>query len=84
MTKVQKETGNSESGQVHDTGADYVSSEKKIMVSSIQEQDENNYMYWASLSPEQRLEVHYQMITRIYSNELKKSKPYNDLPICSD
>jgi hypothetical protein len=54
------------------------------VISSTQGQDEDNYRFWASLSPKQRLELHYRMITRIYSNELKESRPYNEQPIHFD
>lgn len=56
----------------------------KVVISSTKEQNDDNYRYWACLSPKQRLELHYRMITRIYSKELKESRPYNEQPIIFD
>lgn len=55
-----------------------------LVISSTEAQNEDNYRYWASLSPEQRLELHYRMITCIYAKELKESKPYNEQPVVFD
>lgn len=84
MAKDKQEIENTKSNRVQETVAHYVAADKEIIVSSIQEQEEDNYMYWASLSPEQRLELHHHMISRIYSKELKKSRPYNEQPIIFD
>jgi hypothetical protein len=84
MANDKQEIGNTESSRVQEAGSDYVAADKAIIVSSIQEQEDDNYMYWASLSPEQRLELHHHMISRIYSNELKESRPYNEQPIHFD
>ncbi len=47
---------------------------KEIVLSSLEAQEEANYTYWLSLSPEQRLALHYKMITTIYKDELNKKR----------
>lgn len=47
---------------------------KKIVISTLEQQEEANYTYWLSLSPEQRLALHYKMITTIYKDELNKKR----------
>ena len=51
--------------------------DKEIIISSLEEQEEANYLYWLSLSPVQRLELHFKMITTIYKDALMK-KNRND------
>jgi len=81
MAKAIRESKvNKQGNQVKEPETAYLIADK-VVISSTKEQDEDNYRYWASLSPKQRLELHYQMITRIYSEELKKSRPYNEQPI---
>ena len=43
-----------------------------ITISTLQGQEEANYLYWLSLTPEKRLELHYNMITHFFADELKK------------
>jgi hypothetical protein len=59
----------------------YKDSFKKITISSFEEQEKANYEFWAHLTPHQRLELHYYMITRFFSDELKKKKIYNTIEI---
>lgn len=47
---------------------------KEIVVSTHEEQEEANYAYWLSLSPEERLALHYKMISSIYKEALSKKK----------
>lgn len=78
--RTQKPNGGRKSNQIKEPETAYLATDK-LVISSTEAQDEDNYCYWASLIPKQRLELHYQMITRIYSKELKESKPYNEQPI---
>jgi hypothetical protein len=48
--------------------------EKSIIISSLNEQDESNYRYWLSLSPEERWAEHYKLLQRVYGVG-KKNKP---------
>jgi len=52
-----------------------------ITFSGFQELDEENYKYWLSLTHEQRLELHYLLITHVYSEEIEKNKdiPFNTI-----
>jgi hypothetical protein len=43
-----------------------------ITISTLKGQEESNYIYWLSLTPEERWAEHYKLLQRIYS--LKKSK----------
>lgn len=47
---------------------------KDIVISTFEQQEEANYTYWLSLSPEQRLALHYKMIASIYKEALKRKK----------
>jgi pectin methylesterase-like acyl-CoA thioesterase len=80
---IQKSKGNMQNNQLQEPETAYLTTDK-VVISSTEAQDEDNYCYWASLTPKQRLELHYQMITHIYSNELKESRPYNEQPIHFD
>jgi len=50
--------------------------DREIIISSLDEQEEANYMYWLSLTPLQRLELHYKMASAFWHDSLsvKKSK----------
>jgi len=50
---------------------------KTIIFSSVEEQEEGNYKYWRSLTPEQRLKLHYLLLIHVYSDEIEKNK---DIP----
>ncbi len=45
-----------------------------ITISTLQGQEEANYLYWLSLTPEKRLELHYKMVTHFFADELKKKR----------
>ena len=45
-----------------------------ITISTLQGQEEANYLYWLSLTPEKGLELHYKMITHFFADELKKKR----------
>lgn len=47
---------------------------RTITISSLEEQDDDNYYYWLSLTPEQRLELHYNMINHNFQDQLRKNK----------
>jgi hypothetical protein len=70
---------------VNESMADYLKSEiyresfKTITISSFEEQEESNYEFWAHLTPRQRIELHYHMITGFFADELKQKKKYNKI-----
>ncbi|MCX6231404.1 MAG: hypothetical protein NTZ33_07665 [Bacteroidetes bacterium] len=70
---------------LNDASTEYITDnqENKIVISSITEQENDNYDYWLSLTPKQRLEVHYNLITMLYSDKLEKNrnKPYKTIII---
>ncbi len=45
---------------------------KKIIFSSIQDQDQDNYRYWLSQTPEERLASVTRLIREIFAEELEK------------
>lgn len=55
----------------------------EIIISTLEEQEEANYLYWLSLTPTQRLELHYKMITAIYKDTLMKKIKNNQKIIFS-
>jgi hypothetical protein len=50
---------------------------KKIIFSSIHDQEQDNYLYWLSLKPEQRIANVTQLIREIFAEELKKPRTSN-------
>ncbi|OPZ99675.1 MAG: hypothetical protein BWY70_00906 [Bacteroidetes bacterium ADurb.Bin408] len=46
----------------------------EMVISSFEEQEEANYTYWLSLTPEERFELHYKMLGVIYKENLMKKK----------
>ena len=59
---------------VYTASSAHLNSNNEIIVSSLNEQEEANYLYWLSLSPEQRFELHYKMITHFFADEIAKNK----------
>ena len=57
----------------------YKESFTNITISSYEEQEEDNYVFWAHLTPKQRLELHFHMITGFFADELKKKKGYHKI-----
>lgn len=57
----------------------YKESFKKITISSFEEQEEDNYVFWAHLTPKQRLELHFHMISGFFADELNKKKRYHKI-----
>ncbi|MFA4853003.1 MAG: hypothetical protein WC868_04530 [Bacteroidales bacterium] len=55
-----------------------VNSQTNISISTLKGQEEANYIYWLSLTPEKRFELHYKMITHFFSDELKKNRSDNN------
>ena len=72
---------------VNESMADYLKSEiyresfKTITISSFEEQEESNYEFWAHLTPKQRIELHYHMITQFFADELEEKKIYKKIEI---
>lgn len=58
--------------------------ENKLILSSLEEQDTDNYRYWNSLSPAQRLNEHLDMICRIYNYNPDKNDGYANEKIIFD
>jgi hypothetical protein len=50
-----------------------------LTVSSMEEQDEDNYSYWRSLSPRRRLALHLKMAKEVYKEELKNTVAYDKI-----
>jgi hypothetical protein len=50
-----------------------------LTISSVEEQEEDNYANWRSLTPRQRLALHLKMAKEVYKEELKNSKPYDQI-----
>jgi hypothetical protein len=50
---------------------------KKIIFSSIHDQEQSNYQYWLSLNPEQRIASVTRLIREIFAEELKKPRKSN-------
>lgn len=64
----------------------YAASFKTLTFSSVEEQEEENYKYWRSLTPEQRLELHYLFLVHVYFEEIEKNKniPINEIVFSHD
>jgi hypothetical protein len=73
MAKRKKNTV-SEPDVVYTVSSAHQTSNNEIIVSSLKDQEEANYRYWLSLSPEKRFELHYKMITHFFADELKKKR----------
>ncbi len=50
---------------------------KKIIFSSVQDQENNNYLHWLSLTPEQRIASITRLISEIFAEELKRPRKSN-------
>jgi hypothetical protein len=50
---------------------------KKIIFSSMHDQEQSNYQYWLSLTPEQRIASVTRLIREIFAEELKKPRKSN-------
>ena len=55
--------------------AEYGKQEIKFF-NSFKEMNEDQYRYWLSLTPEQRLADHYKLIIQIYKDEIEKNKQF--------
>lgn len=69
----------SEPESVYLTSLRHQAEGKEIVISSLEEQEEANYLYWLSLTPVQRFELHYKMISIIYKDALMKKKKTNKI-----
>jgi hypothetical protein len=47
---------------------------KRITMSSLKEQEELNYIYWLSLSPEERWAEHFKLLQTIYGRNKNNKK----------
>ena len=52
---------------------------KKIIFSSVHDQEQDNYLYWLSLAPEQRIASVTKLIREIFAEELKKPRASNNI-----
>lgn len=46
---------------------------KRVRLSTVEEQEMNNYRHWLSLTPEQRIAEATQIITQVYGNRLTRA-----------
>lgn len=51
----------------------YLQHGSKLTFSDFKGQEESNYLFWRSLTPRQRLELHVLMIEEMYPNDIEKS-----------
>ena len=51
-----------------------LNNDKRIIISSLKDQEEDSYWHWLSLTPIQRLEEHYILITNFYRDEIEENK----------
>ena len=76
----EKKNNKPKNSEVNEPAAEYVAQTKlgdvfkTITISSLEEMDNDNYRHWNSLTPEERFAEHYEMISRMYRDELEKSK----------
>lgn len=52
---------------------------RSIKLSSLKEQEEENYRYWLSLTPEQRVANSTALIKNVFADQLKSAKKNNRL-----
>ena len=80
MPSSKKRKPKKQNNMVNEPLADYLKSERfnesfrKVEISSMKEQEEANYLFWLSITPEQRLELHYEMISQYFKVQLNKSR----------
>ncbi len=55
---------------------------KKLTISSLASQEQDNYLYWLSLSPSQRIANITELIRKVYADQL--SQPANTKRIIFD
>ena len=54
----------------------YSTGYKTLTISTVAEQEQNNYLFWLSLSPSQRIANATELIRSVYADELTKpAKP---------
>ena len=56
------------------TSKEYFNKPGTITVSSFKEQEESNYEYWKQLTPGQRLELHYWLISGAFNLRKKEDQ----------
>jgi hypothetical protein len=56
--------------KAEEPAAAYSSGHKKLTVSTVEEQEQDNYLYWLSLSPSQRIANATELIRKVYAIEL--------------
>lgn len=59
---------------VNETLATYASEckPKKLVISTLAEQEQSNYLYWLSLTPSQRIANATELIRSVYADELRQ------------
>jgi hypothetical protein len=86
MTKRKYKTAKEKDKTVNESMEVYNNTLEKtsgsITFSSITEQEELNYTFWLSLSPEERWAEHYKLLQRVYST--KKNNKDTDNKIIFD
>jgi len=77
--KDTKKTISPETETVNEPGLvwKHETTSKKIIFSSQHDQEQSNYQYWLSLTPEQRIASVTQMISEIFAEELKRPRKSN-------
>ena len=77
MSEDDKNNLDSYRDKVNEPQAEY--SKKEIhFFNSPEEMNEHQYRHWLSLTPEQRLAEHYELITRFY-NYKENNSPYDKI-----
>jgi uncharacterized protein (UPF0262 family) len=52
-------------------------SSKRLIFSTLSEQEEENYRYWLSITPEQRIANTTSLIRHIFADQLRESRAHN-------
>ena len=85
--KVKNKKQDSTEWEANEPLADYLNSEKyineskTITISSFKEQEESNYEYYQQLTPGQRLELHYWLITGVFGLRKEEYKVEDEFSI---
>jgi len=79
LHKDQKKQTSKKTATASEPGVVYQNetNSKKIIISSVHDQEQDNYRYWLSLTPEQRIASVTQMIREIFTEELKRPRKSN-------
>lgn len=73
MTKKKYKTAKEKGGTLGEPIVAYSNTGEKaggsITISTLNEQEESNYIYWLSLTPEERWAEHYKLLQRMYGKK---------------